>query len=344
MPLKVVIKKKSLGGYKTTTDTIRITDRTLNYETLLPEPEFLEIVFFWPDRKLTSTSFWVLPSLYQLVIGDNLEPTLVTSHTLGFASSISKLEKEVKNHLYRSDSLVKHVNFDGKKLEDVERRIYFIRDSINNLIDNKIYKRVVLAYSNSPLGLYALCKYAERPFVNQRTKSQPAEIAKLLNRLSPRLKELHSGQILLSKLTLGQQMAVGKVFEDISLLDTVGKVFKVSDFKGKYLLVDFWASWCVPCREENPWLIKAYNKYKNAGFQIIGITIDKKSFKNDWLKAIAKDEINIWPQLSDFDNLAQSAYGIRFIPANYLLDPNGVIIVRDLRGTELEEKLIKILK
>jgi peroxiredoxin len=342
LPLKVVIERAGLGDYETTVDTVSVGAGMLKYETMIPEPEFLKITFFWPQKRLTSTTFWVVPSTYQLNIDKDLIPTLLTSPT-GLASSISKLEKEVKTYHLLSDSLVKLVDFRGKKLVAVETHIDFIRDSIDNLIDN-VYKKAALDYPSSPLGLYALCKYAERPYVNQRVKSKPAEIAVLLNKLDPTIQQLSSAKILAGKLALGQQMAIGKSIKDIALKDTAVKIYKVSDFKGKYLLIDFWASWCMPCRAESPSLIKAYNQYKNKGFQILSITRDDVTEKANWLKAIEKDKVNIWPQLSDFNDLAQKAYGIRFIPANYLIDPNGVIIARDLRGPELEERLSKIIK
>jgi peroxiredoxin len=342
LPLKVVIEREGLGDYETTVDTVSVGAGMFKYETMLPEPEFLKITFFWPQKRLTSTTFWAVPSTYQLNINKDLVPTLLTSPT-GLASRIIKLEKEVKTYRFLSDSLVKLVDFKGKKLAVVETRIDFIRDSIDNLIDN-VYKKAALDYPSSPLGLYALCKYAERPYVNQRVKSKPAEIAVLLNKLDPVIQQLRSAKTLASKLALGEQMAIGKSIKDIALTDTAGKIYKVSDFKGKYLLIDFWASWCMPCRAESYSLIKAYDKYKTKGFQILSITRDNITPKGDWLKAIEKDKVNIWPQLSDFDDLAQKAYGIRFIPANYLIDPNGIIIARDLRGPELEERLSKILK
>ena len=150
--------------------------------------------------------------------------------------------------------------------------------------------------------MYALCKYADRPYSNQRIKSQPEQIEKLLNKLSTSIRQLPSAKILSGKLAIGKQMVVGNVFKDISLPDTAGKIFKITDFRGKFVLIDFWASWCMPCRQENPGLIRAYRKYKNAGFQIVSITRDQLSAKDDWLKAIKQDHIDLWPQLSDFND------------------------------------------
>ncbi|WP_158797887.1 TlpA disulfide reductase family protein [Pedobacter sp. L105] len=156
------------------------------------------------------------------------------------------------------------------------------------------------------------------------------------------LKKLPSAVILLKKIEISKQLKIGKVFTTISLKDTIGKAFKIGNFKDKYILIDFWASWCIPCRQESPELIKIFKKYKGEGFQIISISRDVISSKANWKKAIKQDHTNLWPQLSDFDNLAQNTYAIRFIPTNYLVDKNGVIIARDLKGKELEEELKKL--
>lgn len=137
-------------------------------------------------------------------------------------------------------------------------------------------------------------------------------------------------------------MTAGKVFKDISLPDTAGKMIRISDFKGKYVLIDIWASWCVPCRQENPFLLKAYAKYKGADFEIIGITREKKTAKEEWLEAIKKDKIGLWTQLSDFDEVTQKTYNIRFLPSNYLINPEGIIVAKDLRVEALEKELVKI--
>ena len=124
--------------------------------------------------------------------------------------------------------------------------------------------------------------------------------------------------------------------------DPDGKPISLSDFKGKYLLVDFWASWCGPCRRENPNVVKAYSAYHAKGFEILGVSLDKE--KSAWKKAIKDDNLS-WKHVSDlmgWDNAVGRQYGIQSIPANILIDPNGKIIAKDLRGVALEKKLAEI--
>ena len=137
---------------------------------------------------------------------------------------------------------------------------------------------------------------------------------------------------------------VGGMAPEINLPNTDGKLVALSSFKGKYVLVDFWASWCGPCRHENPNVVAAYKKYKDKNFTVLGVSLDNN--KGNWEKAIKDDELT-WNHVSDLKGWSSEAaktYGVQSIPFNFLLDPNGKVIARDLRGDQLEAMLSQTIK
>lgn len=155
----------------------------------------------------------------------------------------------------------------------------------------------------------------------------------------PDFKEVQTLQAQLEEMRV---LAVGQPAPEISLPNPEGNLVNLSDLRGKYVLIDFWAAWCRPCREENPNVVRLYNEYKDQGFEVFGVSLDRT--KEAWVKAIEDDALT-WTHVSDlkyFNSEAASIYQINAIPATYMLDPEGKIIAKDLRGTSLENKLKEI--
>ena len=141
-----------------------------------------------------------------------------------------------------------------------------------------------------------------------------------------------------------KRIRLGAVVPNFTSIDSKGNIFKLNEVKGNYILLDFWASWCGPCRKESPSLVKAYQNYKEKGFEIISISLDDKESK--WKKAITKDHYT-WTNISElngWESLAVELYSVGSIPSSFLLDKDGKIIAKNLRGAALEEKLVELFK
>lgn len=172
----------------------------------------------------------------------------------------------------------------------------------------------------------------------------PQKFEPFYNLLSARLRNTKEGKLLGEQLEIAKKTSVGNPAMDFSQKSVEGEVISLSSLRGKYILLDFWASWCGPCRAENPNVLKAYNQFKDKNFDVLAVSLDED--RDAWLKAIKEDGMP-WIHVSDlkgFENAAAVQYGIRAIPQNFLIDPSGKIIATNLRGEKLEKTLTEMIK
>lgn len=238
----------------------------------------------------------------------------------------------------RADSLSKMKNSDSL-LQAIDLTLQRNAIELKNLSNSAIKKSNNAALSMFVLGYYQ--GLAGNPAYMLEPMSK-LDVTTVVEEAVKKFPE-HKGVAAIHESLLGW---VGKMAPEFSLPDPNGKEIKLSSFRGKYVLVDFWASWCKPCRMENPFVVKAYNRFKDKNFTVLGVSLDSNGKKDEWMKAVMKDSLT-WTHVSDlmyWSSPVIPLYKIEGIPFNVLVDPEGKVIAQALRGEELEKKLESVLK
>lgn len=261
----------------------------------------------------------------------------VTSYAFSESAAIKEI---MEREAYKTDEALKK--------EVTSRSNNLLGNALSNMI---VYVRQNPASPASPYFTYALISsgFVTPEMTDTLYRAFPAylktsRLGIAIDATLAQRKEA-AGQAAAKNKELDDLVPLGSKAKDFTQNDVNGKPISLSSFKGKYVLIDFWASWCVPCRAENPNVVKAYDRYKDKNFTVLGVSLDSQGGKQAWLNAIKKDGLN-WTQVSDlrsFENEAAKLYGVYAIPQNFLIDPNGIVIAKNLRGEALLQKIAVIL-
>jgi peroxiredoxin len=257
-----------------------------------------------------------------------IKGSAVHDEYIAFQQSISEIYGKARD-LYAGYQQADQAG-DEETAEKIEREMYAVDDEVQEFQETYL--------DEHPASFIA-------PFIVQNLHygKEANEIEPLLAKLDPSLKGSSLVGNISRRVEILKTVAIGMPAPEFTQTDSQGNPVSLSSFKGKYLLINFWAAWCPPCRAENPNVVSAYQKYNSKGFEVLGVSLDKS--RERWLKAVQDDRLS-WTQVSDlkyWSNEAVGLYGISSIPSNLLLDPDGVIIRKNLRGDDLHSVLAALL-
>ncbi|ANI88748.1 hypothetical protein A9P82_05280 [Arachidicoccus ginsenosidimutans] len=245
-----------------------------------------------------------------------------------FQPKVIALSKEIAQ--YRKEK-------NTQELEQAQLQL----DEVNAQLNEAVYAKYIQQNPNSPLAFFALQQYAGP------TMPKPQETLQLFNLLPESMKRSHDGMRMKDLISRVLRASAGKPAPDFTQTDMNGNSVTLSSFKGKTVLINFWASWCGPCRALDADLVKLYNTYKDNNFTIINVSLDKPGEKDIWLKAIQEDGLSIFPQVTDlrfWNNAVARLYGIVSAPQNILVNADGVIVAKNLKPNQLNDKVKSLVE
>lgn len=333
---KITLEKQDEKGI-TVLDSTKVIDGKFTFKGTTPEPgiHFLQVAdvqgkvaFILEEGKISFT-------LYKDSIGKSKVGGTKNNEDLqNFNAAAMKVQKKMQE--FQTANMTKFTEAQAK--QDTVTTNQIIRE-FSKFQDEMMGLSAAFPEKNPKSYLSVL--FIDNMFNNPKVEIE--KIKKNYNALDPALKATKTGKTIKTKIDNYKSLDIGSVSPDFSAPNPDGKVLSLKESLGKVTIIDFWASWCGPCRAENPNVVALYNEYHSKGLNIIGVSLDKDGTK--WKEAIAKDGL-IWNHVSNLkfwqDPIAEM-YNIKSIPATFILDENGRIIARDLRGEDLHAKIKSLL-
>lgn len=343
VPAKAFLVTLQNGQFKET-DSAAIKDGKFQFTGSVAEPQqaILVIKRSGPSRNRDMQGFFLENSKIAFVGTDSIKTARISGSVADRENrEVEALTRPLTNSIIRLNDEFGKKAADGTFIKPLEERKK-AGDSVQKLVAEikNIKLKFVESHLHSFMGLYVFNIHI------LDSKFDPAAVEPLFNKFPAALKSSPLGIQTIEKIEIAKRRQAGAKATDFTQNDLNDKPFTLSSLRGKYVLVDFWASWCVPCRAENPNVVKAYHALKGKNFEIVGVSLDYPGSKEAWANAVKQDGLP-WIQVSDlkgWKNEVAVMYGINSVPQNILIDPNGMIIAKNLRGEDLLEKLKVYIK
>jgi peroxiredoxin len=338
-----LIQLKYTTGKNDISDSTTLNNGRFNFKDKLTETTLATLIFRFElangekRPRIELKYFYIEPGNIEIDIKDSVKFAKITGSKsqIAYEEFNKMLEPYTAKSMQITSVIMKNLREGNSTDSKKNASIY---QAIEQEKKEKVYLPYVLQNPNSPIALALLRTYAGFDF--EASKIEPIfESFPLSVQKSP------SGLVFRENIETEKKTGIGAYALPFTQNDTIGKPVSLSSFKGKFVLLDFWASWCSPCRHENPNVVKAFHQFKDNNFTVLSVSLDRPDKHQAWMDAIHADGLT-WTHVSDlkfWKNEVAVLYGITAIPQNFLIDPTGKIIAKNIKGEELFKKLNEVL-